>query len=139
MEPTTYSPPAQRREPEFTEPLPEGELKKLLKRSRAGDSLAFARLYGFYSKRVYEYTYFNVGDEQTADDLAACVFLKSWRSINCYDPERQRFGAWLYLIARSVLMDFAGHQGNASPVMDVLSPADEGLAAFGPDGPCSPP
>ncbi len=135
MEPTAYSHPVQPREPEVTEPLPKPELRKLLAGAAAGDSLAFARLYGFYSARVYAYIYFNVGDEQTADDLSARVFLKAWRSIHCCDLHEQPFDAWLYLIARGVLVDFAA-QGGVSAVKDILSPADEGLPPFDGDGPC---
>ncbi len=136
MSPTAYSPPTQPREPESTEPLPKHELRELLAAARAGDSLAFARLYDFYSARVYAYIYFNVGTEQTAEDLTARVFLKAWRSVHCCDPNRQPFGAWLYLVARGVLVDSADTQG-ASAVKDIVSPADEGLAAFDGDAPCS--
>ncbi len=126
MQPTAYSPPTQPRAPESTEPLPKQELREALAAACAGDSLAFARLYDFYSARVYTYVYFNVGDEQTADDLSARIFLKAWRSIGCFDPTRQPFGAWLYLVARAVLVDVADTHGDASTVKDILSPADDG-------------
>ncbi len=116
--------------------MPKQELRELLAAARAGDSLAFARLYDFYSARVYAYVYFNVGDEQAADDLAARVFLKAWCSVRCYDPNRQPFGAWLYHVARGLLVDMADTQG-ASAVKDIVTPADEGLAASDGDDPCS--
>ncbi len=116
--------------------MPKQELRGLLAAACAGDSLAFARLYDFYSARVYAYIYFNVRDQRAADDLAARVFLKAWRSVRCYDPNRQPFGAWLYHVARGALADIADTQG-ASAVKDIVSPADEDLSAFDDGDPCS--
>jgi DNA-directed RNA polymerase specialized sigma24 family protein len=137
MEQTAYSPPVQRQQPEFTEPVPEPELHDLLQRSRSGDSLAFAALYAFYSGRVYDYARFNLGDEQAADDLAARIFLKAWRSIHCYDPGREPFSVWLYLVARRELLDFSHSRSDGAAVKEIVSPADEGLAAWDTDDPCS--
>ncbi len=135
MEQTTSSPRVQPPQPEFAEPIPAYQLRELLQRAQSGDSLAFARLYGFYWGRVFAYARSNLGDDQAAEDLAARIYLAAWRSVRCCEPEREPFGAWLYLIARRELVDFARGRG-AAPVKEIVSPSDEGFAPFGNDAPC---
>jgi RNA polymerase sigma-70 factor (ECF subfamily) len=137
MPQTASLPPVQPPKPEFSEPLPEQELRDLLQRSCSGDSLAFARLYDHYCDRVYDYARFNLAHEEAADDLAARIFLKAWRSVRCYERARESFSAWLYRVARRELVDFCRANRQPAAPKDIVSPADGGLIGLDGDDLCA--
>ena len=105
--------------------MPDRHRQTLLQRAREGNADAFARLYDIYTDRVYDYMYFHVRDEQTAEDLAANVFSRAWKNLHCYDPDRLSFGTWLYLVARKAVIEFAETQPGGLSVADIVSPADK--------------
>ena len=51
-----------------------------------------------------------VGDPATAEDLAQDTFLKAFRRLGTYDPER-RFSSWLFKIAHNSALDSLRRQG----------------------------
>jgi RNA polymerase sigma-70 factor (TIGR02952 family) len=67
---------------------------------------AFAAIYDHYFPRVYNYVIYRVGKPETADDLTAQIFERVLASIRRYRPERAPFGAWLFAIARNVVIDY---------------------------------
>lgn len=73
--------------------------------SRDGDREAFGRLYDLYARRVYAYLYYRTLDRESAEDLSGAVFLKALENLAGYRPERGRFSAWIYGIARNALKD----------------------------------
>lgn len=133
---TNRMPLVQRQGTDLAAGNPEGYGSDLLRRARSGDSEAFARLFDFYADRVFDYMYFHVGDEPAAEDLTARVFLKAWRNILCYQPDREPFRVWLYLMARQAVIDYSRSQQGTSLVKEILSPADEGLGVFESAEPC---
>ena len=44
--------------------------------------------------------------EQTAEDLTQLVFLKAWQSLPRFQQRANPFSAWLYRIAKNVLIDY---------------------------------
>lgn len=123
--------------PRLSDGMPDAYERGLVERAKLGDSDAFARLFDFYADRVYNFMYFHVSNEHSAEDLTARVFLKAWRSIACYEPGQPALGAWLYLIARRAVIDFRQKQSRGQAVTEILSPMDEGLAAFELTEPCT--
>lgn len=85
-------------------PLP-GEAH-LVREAKSGNSEAFARLYDAYIARVYRYIYFRVTEAVTAEDLTSQVFLKAWESLDRYEMGSSPFVAWLYTIARNLVIDY---------------------------------
>jgi DNA-directed RNA polymerase specialized sigma24 family protein len=134
---TNYLPLKKRPSHDLSAHIPDPHQRGLIALAKAGDSNAFARLYDFYADRVYDYMYFHVASEQTAEDLTARVFLKAWKNIGCYEQDRPAFGAWLYLIARNAVFEFKRQRQGGSVVMEIVSLADEGLAGYEPFRPCS--
>jgi RNA polymerase sigma-70 factor (ECF subfamily) len=63
----------------------------------------FLALYDAYFQRVYNYTRYRCGDAHTADDLTAAIFERVFNHLEDYRAERGVFGAWLFVIARSVV------------------------------------
>jgi len=68
-------------------------------RRAARDPDAFGQLYRLHYKPVAAYLYRRIGDEHTAEDLAAETFLAAHRSLWRYRPGPVLFRAWLYRIA----------------------------------------
>lgn len=98
-------------------PLP-GEAP-LVNRAKSGDSEAFAQLYDAYVARVYRYIYFRVTDDAAAEDLSSQVFLKAWESLDRYEMGSSPFVAWLYTIARNLVIDYYRTKKESVPLEEV--------------------
>jgi RNA polymerase sigma-70 factor (ECF subfamily) len=75
------------------------EERTLLLRCRGGESAAFAPLVRAYESRIQRFLYALVGDHEEARDLTQDAFVRAWRKLDRYDPERP-FLPWLTTIAR---------------------------------------
>jgi RNA polymerase sigma-70 factor (ECF subfamily) len=80
--------------------------RELVQRAQAGDTEAFGYLYDGFIERIYRYVFFRVTDEQTAEDLTSQVFTKAWEKLDRYKPSGAPFIAWLYTIARNIVIDY---------------------------------
>lgn len=81
-------------------PVPDPSDEQLLADLRAGDLAAFDRLYARYERRVFGYLRRMLGDPGRAEDLLQEVFMKVFTD-HGFDPDRGRFSAWLFTVARS--------------------------------------
>lgn len=75
-----------------------------LVRAIEGDDLAFTRLVEIYQKPVYNLCYRMLGNAGDAEDAAQESFLRAYKSLNRYDPERS-FATWLLSIASHYCID----------------------------------
>ena len=78
----------------------------LIRKAASGEANAFARLYDFYVDEVYRFIFFRVSNEQIAEDLTSQLFVKVWDKLDSYEPRGVRFGAWLFQIARNMVIDY---------------------------------
>jgi len=74
--------------------------EQLVRRLRQGDLVAFDRLYDRYERRLHGYIRRMLGADDGADDLFQDILLTVLRD-RTYDPERGRFAAWLFMVARN--------------------------------------
>ena len=91
----------------------------LVRRATSGDSEAFAQLYDAYVARVYRYIYFRVTDDAATEDLTSQVFLKAWESLDRYEMGSSPFVAWLYTIARNLVIDYYRTKKESVPLEDI--------------------
>jgi RNA polymerase sigma-70 factor (ECF subfamily) len=77
----------------------------LIRRCRAGDTVAWAELVHLYNRRVYNICYRFCGSASDAQDLTQDVFLKLYRSLESYDDSRGSFMTWLAAMTRNLLVD----------------------------------
>jgi RNA polymerase sigma-70 factor, ECF subfamily len=97
----------------------------LVEEARAGDPEAFARLYDAYVERVTRYVYFRVSEPIDTEDLVAQVFLKAWENLERYKMGSSPFIAWLYTIARNLVIDHYRTKKNALPLEEAIAlPSD---------------
>ena len=70
----------------------------LVGRARAGDQLAFARLFEQYHAPILNYLHRMVGDRALAEDLTQDAFVKAYNALPATRPDLA-FKPWLYRIA----------------------------------------
>ncbi|HEX7180953.1 MAG TPA: sigma-70 family RNA polymerase sigma factor [Thermoanaerobaculia bacterium] len=78
---------------------------ELVAHARAGSQEAFRELVVRFERPVYSLVVRMVQDAGTAEDLAQEVFIKAFRRLDTYDPER-KLSSWLFKIAHNTTIDF---------------------------------
>jgi RNA polymerase sigma-70 factor, ECF subfamily len=77
----------------------------LVRAAQAGDAAAFGRLYERYFEQIYVYAAVRLGREADAEDVAGQVFLRALEALGGYRWRGVPFRAWLFRIARNLLVD----------------------------------
>jgi RNA polymerase sigma-70 factor, ECF subfamily len=77
----------------------------LIERCQAGDPAAWEEIVRAHNGRIYGLCYRFTGSTQDAQDLTQEVFVKTYRSLERFDPAKAAFGTWLTAIARNALVD----------------------------------
>ena len=83
------------------------DIQDILRRAKEGDSEAFGLLYTQYYTPVYRYVYFRAKawGEETAEDITQEIFIKAYNSFGSYSYSGKSPLAYLYTIARNILID----------------------------------
>lgn len=79
----------------------------------------FAKIYDTYVAHIYRFIYFKVGREQDAQDLTSEVFLKLWATIRGRTDEIKNIRAFVYKIARNIVIDFYRKNKNEIHIEEV--------------------
>ena len=85
--------------------IPEATDGALIERVAEREREAFEELYGRFARPVLGLALRRLGDRGRAEDSVQEVFAAVWRSAASYDRARGPGGAWLYTIARNVIVD----------------------------------
>lgn len=70
--------------------------------SRVAD---FSTYYDEYMPKVYRYIHYKINNRQLSEDLTSEVFEKALDNFTKFDSGRGPFSAWIFTIARNVLID----------------------------------
>lgn len=90
--------------------------RELVDRARAGDRDAIGGLYDLYLTPVYRYVLARVGGPSEAEDVTEEVFLKVIEYIGRFEwQENVPFSAWLYRIARNLVISHHRKHGGRPP------------------------
>lgn len=81
-----------------------GEEAGLVRRCLAGDEKAYRELVERYQGQVYSLSLRMVRRAEDAEDLTQETFVRMFRALARYDPERP-FAAWLFTIASRLCID----------------------------------
>ena len=77
----------------------------LVAKAQAGDRAALAALYDQHFELIFRYLRARLGDRQAVEDLTGEVFRRMLASLAGYRPQGLPFRAWLFRIARNLLID----------------------------------
>ncbi len=76
----------------------------LASRTQKGDRDAFGELVNRYQARIYSFCFQFFRNRDLAADMAQETFLRAYRYIKKYDPNR-KFSTWIYSIAKNICID----------------------------------
>mgnify|MGYP001826967972 CR=1 FL=1 len=79
-------------------PMDESQLEIVLREAQMGSSVAFGRVYGEFSSRVFGLCRKMLGSEAAAEDATSEVFERAYQALDSYDRERP-FDRWILTIA----------------------------------------
>lgn len=96
--------------------------EELAQRAGQGDPAAFEELVRRYEDRLYGFLFHRV--RAWAEDVYQEAWMKVWSHLPRYEA-RERFGAWLFTIARNAAADAAEREGRRRGV-PLDAPGDEG-------------
>jgi RNA polymerase sigma-70 factor (ECF subfamily) len=77
----------------------------LLIAARDGQSAAFDELLDAARPAIWRRARQRLQDDALADDVATRTFVKAWRNLPRYDPEKANASTWLYKIAERLIID----------------------------------
>ena len=77
----------------------------LIERVKAYDETAIRHVYRLYADAIYRYALYQSGDSILAEDVAGEVFVRMMESIGTYNYRGTPLSAWLYRIARNLIVD----------------------------------
>lgn len=81
------------------------DIRAIFEKAKGGDKAAFEEVYTTYYKPIYRYLYVRTRSKELAEDLAQDTFLKAYASIGSFKFTGSSPLAYLYTIARNVLID----------------------------------
>jgi len=110
---------------------------RLIMRFKAGDLSAFEELVVKYQDRIYNLCRYKLGNARDADDAAQDIFIKAFRNLKDFKPEKT-FYTWLYRIGINTCLDYRRKSFSASSFLQSLSwgitsPSDQSLSDTTPE------
>jgi RNA polymerase sigma-70 factor (ECF subfamily) len=96
---------------------------ELIRRSAEGDLDAFEELILLKRDRVYRTAYQILRNSEDSRDVAQLVFVRLWRVIRRYRPER-KFDTWLYRITINLALDQKRRMGPAGRTVPLEAVGD---------------
>lgn len=81
------------------------DISELVTRAQTGEADAIGRLYDQHHTEIFRYLWARVGERSVAEDLTGEVFMRMLTGLSGYRPSAAPFRAWLYQIARNLLID----------------------------------
>ncbi|NOZ21130.1 MAG: sigma-70 family RNA polymerase sigma factor [Planctomycetes bacterium] len=108
---------------------PEDPAKQVILKARDGDRDAFGEIVTHYQRLVYNLAFRMCRDRAEAWDMAQEAFLRTFRNLGKYDPQRA-FRPWLMRVATNVCLNWIRDKRPSMPtVSDVADPEGEPLQA----------
>lgn len=106
----------------------------LIQRAQQGDTNAIGALYDAHQPHIFRFVWSRVRNQQTAEDLTGEIFMKMVTGLPRYKMNEVPFRAWLYRIARNLVIDeYRKQEGQtAVPLQDVetMIPVNQNLDAL---------
>lgn len=99
----------------------------LVRRCIAGDAVAWEELVRQQNRRIYNICYRFTGSGNDAEDLTQEVFIRLYRTMSSYEPDKGSFTTWLTTLTRNMLVDHfrRTRQERMTDSIDAAPAADE--------------
>jgi RNA polymerase sigma-70 factor (ECF subfamily) len=78
---------------------------QLLARIAQRDRTAFSRLYDRYARVIHAIAFRSLRSAEDSEEIVLDVFAQVWRIAEQYDPAKGKADAWLFMLARSRILD----------------------------------
>ncbi len=72
-----------------------------------GEMESFVILYDRYVEKIYTFLHYRTGHVQIAEDITSQTFIRAMEKIGQFKENKGTFQAWLYQIARNIMIDEA--------------------------------
>lgn len=97
------------RAPDPADPVPGEDTQRIAREARAGDLARFAELYERIAPALYAWAALRIRPAMRAfvdpQDLVQEVWTRAWKAFPGFDPETVPFRAWIFRIAKNVLLE----------------------------------
>lgn len=86
------------------------------------DPRKFGALYKKYYEKIFRYCYYRLyKNKEVTEDVVSGVFIKAMENIDSYEDQGSPFIAWLYTIARNLVIDYCKsgqfkYEGSSKPL-----------------------
>jgi RNA polymerase sigma-70 factor (ECF subfamily) len=77
----------------------------ILQRIAAGEREAFAEVVAHFQRPLFGFLGRMGMSQAQAEDIAQETFVRAWRELHHYQPQRAQFSTWLYTIARNLALN----------------------------------
>lgn len=77
----------------------------LLVRISRQDQAALSKLYDRYARIIYAFAFKSLENIEESEEVVIDVFAQVWRTAHSYDAVKSRVDTWLFMIARSRILD----------------------------------
>jgi RNA polymerase sigma-70 factor, ECF subfamily len=77
----------------------------LLIRIAKQDQAALSELYDRYARIIYAISFRSLRSAEESEEVVLDVFAQVWRIADRYDPTKSRVDTWLFMLARSRMLD----------------------------------
>lgn len=78
---------------------------ELIERIAQREQSALSELYDCYARFIYAVAYKSLNSVEEAEEVVLDVFAQVWRIAPQYDPAKSRVDTWLFMLARSRILD----------------------------------
>ena len=89
-------------------------------RAQSERPLAVEELYMEHHEHIFRFIWSRVHDAEQAEDLTGEVFIRMVSSLSTYKDISLPFRAWLYRIARNLIIDYHRKESSANALADVV-------------------
>lgn len=96
--------------------MPESSDAELIERAQGGEVAAVGELYDRYHQDFFRFAWSRLGDRQAAEDLTGDLFTRMVKGLPAYRRREVPFRAWLYRIARNLVVDYWRKHGRYEQV-----------------------
>lgn len=87
----------------------------LVRRAQEGNKEAIGKLYDRHQEQIFRFVWSRVADRQSAEDITGEIFTRMVVHLPEYRPTAVPFSAWLYQIARNLIIDAYRQQDGRIP------------------------